>query len=131
VSVEAFFLERDPCRIKNMAQQLVRELILVEDESRNLKLDQSATISKYFGGTEEELQVMKTIQDDWYRARTTMMTSAEKLLSASLTSSEFQIINAEWISTLRSFRHATDEINATVATKALCNLAHTFKGSIS
>jgi len=69
--------EPDSARTQNKVRQLIRELVLIEEESRNLKLDQIAAISIYFGGDSTHLAVAKALQDKWLEARSKLMASAE------------------------------------------------------
>jgi hypothetical protein len=126
LSVESFVFEHDVAKLQNKVRQLVRELLLIEEESRNLKLDQIAAISMYFGGDSSHLATAKSLQEKWFDARGKLMASAEKLLSVPSASAEFPAANAEWLATLRSFRLTSDEINSTVAVQALENLKKSF-----
>jgi hypothetical protein len=129
LSVESFLFEPDPAKVQNKVRQLIRELLLIEEESRNLKLDQVAAIAKYFGGDPKHLAAAKALQDKWIAARTGMMASAEKILAAQSASAGFAAVNQEWQATLQSFRTTSDEINSTVAVQALENLKASFAGA--
>jgi hypothetical protein len=126
LSVESFSLEPDPVMIKNKVRQLVRELLLIEEESRNLKLDQVSAISLYFGGDSARLAVVKSLQGKWLSARQNLMAAAEKMLNTPFNSSEFSSNNSEWLTTLKSFRLTSDEINSTVTVQSLENLKKSF-----
>jgi hypothetical protein len=126
LSVESFVFEPDPVKIQNKVRQLIRELLLIEEESRNLKLDQVAAISMYFGGDQDHLETAKLLQDKWISARVKLMASAEKILGTAPASAEFTAANKEWLATLSSFRLTSEEINSTVAVQALENLKNSF-----
>jgi hypothetical protein len=126
LSVESFMFEPDSAKIQNKVRQLKRELFLIEEESRNLELDQVAAISIYFGGDATHLAVAKALQDKWLEARSKLMASAERLLAIPPASVEFGVTNAEWLATLRLFRRTSDEVNSIVTVQALENLKRSF-----
>jgi hypothetical protein len=126
LSVESFMLEPDSSKIQDKVRQLTRELLLIEEESRNLKLDQVAAIAMYFGGDSAHLVTAKVLQDKWFGARSKLMASAERILAISPASVEFGATNTEWLTTLKSFRQTSDEINSIVTVQALENLKMSF-----
>jgi len=126
LSVESFLFEPDPAKVQAKVRELIRELLLIEEEARNLKLDQIAAISSYFGGDTSNLEAAKALQDKWFAARSRLMASAEKILGVSATSADFAAINKEWMETLKAFRSTSEEINSTAAVKALENLKKSF-----
>src|SRR5262249_23638190 len=99
LSVESFIFEPDAAKIQSKVRQLIRELLLIEEDSRNLKLDQVAAISSYFGGDAAHLDTAKALQDKWFEARSSLMAAAEKILDAAPASAEFRAINNEWLAT--------------------------------
>jgi hypothetical protein len=121
--------EPEPAKIQNKVRQLIRELLLIEEESRGLKLDQVAAISMYFGGDQAHLMVAKALQNKWVAARQNLMTAAEKIIGIAPASSGFQSANQDWLEVLKSFRATSDEINSTVAVQALENLKKSFAAS--
>jgi hypothetical protein len=126
LSVESFMFEPDSSKIQNKVRQLIRELLLIEEESRNLKLDQVAAISMYFGGDQPHLATAKSLQDKWFEARSKLMASAETILSVLPASVDFPAANEEWVATLKSFRLTSDEVNSVVTVQALENLKKSF-----
>ena len=126
LSVESFVFEPDAANIQNKVRQLIRELLLIEEETRNLKLDQVAAISMYFGGDSAHLAMAKSFQDKWFEVRGKLMASAEKILSVPPASAEFTNANGEWLATLQSFRQVSEEINSVVTVRALENLKKSF-----
>jgi hypothetical protein len=131
LSVESFMFEPDPVKIQNKVRQLIRELLLIEEESRNLKLDQVAAIAMYFGGDPAHLATAKSLQDKWVEARGKLMTSAEKILGVHPASTAFSATNTAWLATLKSFRQTSDEINSIVTVQALDNLKNSFTSASS
>jgi hypothetical protein len=126
LSVESFMFEPEPVKIQNKVRQLVRELLLIEEESRNLKLDQVAAISAYYGGDEQHLEGAKGMQDRWYVARHALMDAAEKILGVAPASPGFLAANQEWLTVLKSFRQTSEELNSIVTVQALENLKKSF-----
>lgn len=108
---------------------MIHELLLIEDEARDLKLDQVASIALYFGGDPAHIATAKSLQNKWFVARAALMASAAKVLGANPASVEFSAVNTEWLETLASFRRASDEINSTVTLQALENLKKSFSDS--
>lgn len=129
LSVESFKFEHDPTAIQTKARQLVRELLLIEEEARNLKLDQMAAITAYFGADEKRLAEAKLLQDNWYVVRGELMTAAETLLGIPPTSDKFSKLNEGWLSTLSRFRTVATEINSTATLAALDNLKRSIADS--
>ena len=125
LSVKSFYLEPVPANVKSKVRQLMRELMLIEDEARHLKLDQAAAISIYFGSG-DDLKTVKQLQARWFTARQGLVASAEKILGTDPASVDFGVANEEWLATLRSFRDTSDEINSTVTMRALENLKKSF-----
>ncbi|UFZ04920.1 toll/interleukin-1 receptor domain-containing protein [Bradyrhizobium ontarionense] len=126
LSVDSFILEHEPAKILYKVRQLVRELLLIEEEARALKLDQVAAIRQYFGADGDHLKLAKQLQDTWYGARSQLMAAAEKILGTDLASPAFAAAAEQWIATLRSFRETSAQINSTVTVKALDNLKQSF-----
>jgi TIR domain-containing protein len=126
LSVESFMFEPDPVKIQNKVRQLVRELLLIEDESRNLRLDQVAAISAYFGGDQDHIEQAKALQDKWIVARAGLMDAAEKILGVAPASADFAAASRAWLTTLKSFRNTSEELNSIVTVQALENLKKSF-----
>jgi hypothetical protein len=126
LSVESFMFEPDRAKIQSKVRQLIRELLFIEEEARNLKLDQVAAISIYFAGDDKHLEIAKSLQDKWYDARQKLMAAAEKVLVIQPAAAESLAANNEWLTTLKSFRLSSDEINSTVTVQALENLKKKF-----
>ena len=126
LSVESFMFEPDPVNIQNKVRQLIRELLLIEDESRNLELDQVTAIKAYFGDDQAHLAAAKSLQDKWLAARARIMASAQKVLATIPTSIEFTSVKKDWFSALESFRTTSQEINSSVTIQALENLKKSF-----
>jgi hypothetical protein len=126
LSVESFTMEHEPVRMQNNVRRLVRELLLIEEEARNLKLDQVPAISLFFGGDKPHLAAAKSLQNKWFAARGKLMASAEKMVSLPPMSAEFASTSEEWLTTLESFRETSAEINSTVTVQALENLKKSF-----
>ena len=126
LSVDSFILEHEAAKTQYKVRQLVRELLLIEEEARALKLDQVAAIRQYFGADSEHLQLAKKLQDQWFDARSQLMASAEKILGTDLASPSFPAAAEQWIATLRAFRETSGQINSTVTVKALENLKESF-----
>jgi hypothetical protein len=126
LSAESFVFEPDPAKVQNKVRQLIRELLLIEEDSRNLQLDQVAAISTYFGGDSAQLAAAKTLQDKWFEVRVKLMAAAESILAIAPASADFRTVNARWLETLRDFRQTSDEINSVVTVQALENLKKSF-----
>jgi hypothetical protein len=126
LSVESFIFEPDAGKVQTKVRELIRELLLIEEESRNLKLDQVAAIRTYFGADAAHMASAKVLQDKWFAARASLMAAAEKILGVAATSKDFAAASKEWLETLQSFRLTSEEINSTVAVQALENLKKSF-----
>jgi len=118
--------EPDRAKIQNKVRQLIRELLFIEEEARNLKLDKVAAISIYFAGDDKHFEIAKSLQDKWCDARQKLMAAAEKVLVIQPAAAESLTANNEWLTTLKSFQLTPDEINSTVTVQALKNLKQKF-----
>jgi hypothetical protein len=126
LSVESFLLEPDHTKIQNKVRQLIRELLLIEEEARNLNLDQVASIGVYYGGDDDHIATARALQNQWFEARGNLMASAENILAIPPASAEFAAANEKWLTTLKSFRQTSQKINSIVAVQAMENLKKRF-----
>jgi hypothetical protein len=126
LSLESFILEPDYLQVSNKIRQLVREILLIEEESKTLKLDQISAIAIYLGDNKDDLTLAKQLQEKWLAAREQLMTTAEKALATPSTSVAFEMVNKEWQAAMAVFRQSSEEVNSVVTLQALENLKKCF-----
>jgi len=116
---------KTPEEMQAKVRQLVRELLLIEDESRVLKLDTTASIITY--GSRLSLDVIIELQNQWLEGRKKLQNVADKLLHANPKSDEFAERVSQWMLALEEFSSISDKVNSTIALQALENLKETFQ----
>ena len=111
--------------VQEKVRQLLRELLLIEDESRVLRLDTTASIHTYSQGlgTDKILE----LQTEWYQERKTLMSAADVLLKENPDSANFSRCFEAWLAALKTFSAMSLKVNSTIATQALENLKQSFQ----
>jgi TIR domain len=127
LSLESFILEPEPAKVQQKVRALIRELLLIEEEARELKLDEIAAIRAYFGADSAHLTTVKELQVKWFGAREKLMAAAQKMMDVDAKSADFAVTRKGWQATLESFRDTSEEINSIVAVQAAENLKTFFK----
>ena len=128
LSLESFKIEKKlipPKEMQEKVRKLIRELILIEDESRILKLDTIAAIMAYGKGL--NFEDILELQTQWLEGRKKLMGKADELLREDSGSDRFAECFEEWLSALEEFSIISHEVNSTITLQALENLKEAFR----
>ena len=106
-------------------RRLVRELLLIEGESRILKLDTAASIITYSRGL--SIKDIIELQRQGFAGRPKLMDKADKVLMENPESNEFAECSHKWLSTLEEFTSISQKINSPITLQALENLKEYFQ----
>lgn len=125
LSLMSFKIEKkSPKEMQEKVEKLVRELCLIEDESRVHKLDTAASIVMYSQGLSRE--DLEELQKQWYDGRQRLMDVADTILRENPESDEFAERSREWLLALEEFSSVSRKVNSTIALQALENLKEVF-----
>lgn len=111
--------------MQGKVRRLVRELLLIEGESRILKLDTAASIITYSRGL--SIKDIIELQRQWFAGRQKLMDKADKVLMENPESNEFAECSHKWLSTLEEFTSISQKINSPITLQALENLKEYFQ----
>jgi hypothetical protein len=126
LSLTSFKIEKkSPKEMQEKVRKLVRELYLIEDESRVLKLDTPASIIIYSRGL--SLEDILGLQKQWFDGRQRLLDVADTILQENPGSDKFAKLSDEWLLALEEFSSVSYKINSTIALQALENLKEVFR----
>jgi TIR domain len=126
LSVTSFKIEKKPPKeMQEKVRKLVRELFLIEDESRVLKLDTTASIITYSRGL--NLDDILELQKQWFDGRQRLLDVADTILHENPESDEFAERSREWLLALEEFSSVSHKVNSTITLQALENLKEAFR----
>jgi hypothetical protein len=126
LSLTSFKIERkSPKEMQEKVRKLIRELFLIEDESRVLKLDTTAAIITYSQGL--NLDDIIELQKQWFDGRKRLLDAANMILHENPESDEFAERSREWLLALEEFSGVSHKVNSTIALQALENLKEAFR----
>lgn len=88
--------------LKSKARRSIRELLIIEDESHILKLDQRKSIAIDYGPSINAAKMVGDMQEEWLRVRAALRTAAQSLLKTPSTAEEKQkqAIRDAWVGAL-------------------------------
>ena len=110
--------------LKSKVRRSMRELLIIEDEARILKLDQRPSIAVYYGPSIDDAKMVGTMQKDWEKIRKDLQVVSQRLLRTPLTAEENQkkdVLDV-WVETLTAFVRVSDQINSDTLHRAIDNL---------
>jgi hypothetical protein len=110
--------------MQEKVRRLIRELLLIEDESRVLQLDTTASIITYSRGL--SLDDMLALQKQWFEGRKRLVDVADTVLNENPESDGFAECFREWLLALEEFSSISRKVNSTIALQALENLKEAF-----
>jgi hypothetical protein len=127
ISEDAFRVQGDPQKMKEMVDKMVKEIIMIEDDSIQLGLD-SMKAKVILFGKGAALDPAKQATLDWFAARASLVAAAARVHEAKPDSPEFaQVVEQKWMPVLKSFTEFAKRLNADVAHRALEKLSGFFK----
>jgi hypothetical protein len=124
LSVESFILERNPQILQDKVRQVIRQLVLIEDEARVLNIDGPAAFYTYYG--EMDVSELKVLNDEWCQTRKALMDDAEVVMHADSSNEGFGEFVKSWLDTLSKFVKVSKRMNTMITQKALDNLRSSF-----
>jgi TIR domain len=115
-------VEFDELRAK--VRRSIRELLVIEDESHILKLDERKSIAIYYDPSLEAARKIGDMQGDWMKVRSALLDSAQLLLKTPLDAKpdERDRVRNIWIGALSDFVTVSEKINSNTLSKAIDNL---------
>jgi len=126
LSLDAFRSEKDAKIFQAKVHRMLRETILIEEESRALGLDTSEALVLITGGNAELAKVGADLKA-YQETRGAMRTAATKIVAVGVDDPAFPSIRDEWINALQAFLESSGNINSTYTTTALANLIRHFQ----
>jgi hypothetical protein len=118
-------LEKTPKQLQEKVRALIRELLLLEDESRVLHLDTPRAVAVYAKGL--SLSEVIELQQKWLGGREKLIEAADTLLHTEPESDTFAELFEAWLSALEHFTDISKHVNSTVALQALESLKKVFQ----
>lgn len=125
LSVEAFRLESNPESLKEKVRRLLRETILIEEESHVFQLDTAAALVLIAG--DADLREVGVDMDNYGKKRVAMELAANAIVAVASDFPEFQHVRDDWMAALDAFLESSGKINSVYTTRALSNLEKHFR----
>jgi len=109
---------------KSKVRRSMRQLLIIEDESHILKLDQRNSIATYYGPSVDAAKAIGDMQEDWNRVRKALLAAAQSVLKTQLNVEESQkdVVRSVWVEALSDFVKVSDQINSNALSNAIDNL---------
>jgi hypothetical protein len=110
--------------LRSKVRRSIRQLLIIEDESHILKLEERRSIAIYYGPSPNEAVRVGKMQEAWMKVRRELFDAAQVLLSDKAKADEKSQHDARdvWVKALTNFVEVSSEINSTLLDKALDNL---------
>ncbi|WP_262047314.1 toll/interleukin-1 receptor domain-containing protein [Bradyrhizobium sp. Bra78] len=125
LSVRAFKNESENSKLQDMVIQTQREIVLIEDEAEQLKLDSFAAKSVLWGA-QADPEAAKKAKLQWQQVRSELFASANRVLAANPEEAAFAEAIKNWMTVLEKFTAVAGKINADVGGLALARLTEFF-----
>jgi len=125
LSEAAFQFEVDPEQLQDKVHRILQEIVMIEDESAQLKLDGTKAATLLYG-KDADLSVAAAVTQRWLTARAELFATAAKVLQARTDDPAFAAAINEWRGVLKHFSAVTREINSGIAALALKRLGMFF-----
>jgi TIR domain len=125
LSVRAFKNETENKVLREMIVRTQREIILIEDEAEQLKLD-SFTAKTILWGVKADLDEAKKAKLEWQGVRAELFAATDRVLRTDPEKPEFADAFGQWMPVLEKFTTAAAKINSSVGALALQRLTEFF-----
>jgi hypothetical protein len=124
LSVLDYYREPEFDELKSKVRRSIRQLLIVEDESHILKLDQRNSIAKYYGDSVGEAKAIGDMHRNWTLVRKAVIEAAQAVLSTPSTAEDSQkkIVFDNWVEALSKFVRVSDEINSVTLDRSIDKL---------
>jgi hypothetical protein len=126
LSVRAFKNEIENKTLREMIVQTPREIILIEDEAEQLKLDSFAAKSVLWG-TQADPEAAKKAKLQWQEVRSELFAAANIVLAANPEEATFADAIRNRTAVLEKFTAVAGNMNANVDSLALARLTELFR----
>jgi hypothetical protein len=121
LSEEAFIVETNPLQLQDKIHRVLHEIVLIEDESRQLKLDSQRAKTLLFGTGPTIAEAGEVIRK-WEAARSRLFETADKVLKSAPDQPNFSLAVEAWGKALKEFTLVAREINSATAVRAMDGL---------
>jgi hypothetical protein len=124
LSILDYYRQVDFDDLKGKVRRSIRELLIIEDESHILKLDERKSIAVYYDPSVEAAKRIGAMQADWLRVRSTLLETGHRLLKTPLDAraDEKERVRGAWVEALSEFVTVSEKINSETLAKAIDNL---------
>jgi hypothetical protein len=129
LSIERFRAESDPKRFQEKVRRLLREVVLIEEESRVFDLDKATALLVIAGAEGADFVEDRKNLDAYATSRAAMVPAASGIVNLAPEDPTFQSTRDAWISTLEKFLDSSRRINSVYTAKALVQLRNYFVDS--
>ena len=124
LSVLDYYRKVDFDDLKAKVRRSIRELLVIEDNSRILKLDERKSIAIYYDPSPEAAKKIGEMQGDWLKVRSNLLETAHSLLRtpSDAKSDEQDKARDLWVGALSEFVSVSEKINSDTLSRAIDNL---------
>ncbi len=132
LSVLDYYREVEFDELKSKVRRSMRQLLIIEDESHVLRLDDRKSIAVYLGPSIDDAKMVGDMQADWLRVRAALQVAAQALLKTPSTAEKSQrdAVRKAWVETLTELVKVTERISSITLRRAIDNLkAYVFAGT--
>jgi hypothetical protein len=125
LSVRAFKNEGENSALRGMVAQTLREIIMIEDEAEQLKLD-SFSAKTILWGEQADPEDAKRAKLQWQQVRSELFAAANLVLATDPQEAAFADEMKRWMNVLDNFTTVAGKINADIGNLALTRLQEFF-----
>jgi hypothetical protein len=123
MSLQAFYKVSGRALVEEV-KKVVREITLIEDDSRILNLDKWKSQALYYGDSTKDAKKIAEFSKEWEATRDALLEAAKAIIANSEEGSveQQEKLRASWMSALAKFTDTSNKINSDVLTAAIDNL---------
>jgi hypothetical protein len=123
MSLQAFYKVSGRALVEEV-KKVVREITLIEDDSRILNLDKWKSQALYYGDSTKDAKKIAEFSKEWEATRDALLEAAKAIIANSEEGSveQQEKLRASWMSVLAKFTDTSNKINSDVLTAAIDNL---------
>jgi hypothetical protein len=118
LSEEAFISTTKPALLQDKIHRVLQEIVLIEDESKQLKLDSQRARTLLFG-RRETIGEAGRVSEMWDIARLRLFETADKVLKSTPGQPSFSAEVEAWRDALKDFTAMARTINSSMAVRAI------------
>lgn len=122
VSIMEFNRTDNLALFKDKVRNVVKLILMLEDQSSVFGLDQAASIAIYYGKSYDDGLEVSKMSTNWNKAKTELMTIARSVLAKPPTDIVPAELKAEWLKCLHDFLIVSNRLNTHVLNRAVTNL---------